>query len=94
MISAHPEEVPPEQARSAVSKGFGTVSKGVVPVYRHPLEGGDGRRATGVEVEAVSAQVNLGYRRNAADRAVKAACAAGAADLESVIRSALKRVGA
>jgi Holliday junction resolvasome RuvABC DNA-binding subunit len=47
-----------------------------------------------VEAEAVSALVNLGYRRNEAERAVKVACAAGAADIESVIRSALKRVGA
>ena len=65
-----------------------------VKLLKGAREGGDGRRATGVEVEAVSALVNLGYRRNEADRAVKAACAAGAADIESVIRSALKRVGA
>jgi Holliday junction DNA helicase RuvA len=65
-----------------------------VKLLKGAREGGDGRRATGVEAEAVSALVNLGYRRNEADRAVKAACAAGAADLESVIRSALKRVGA
>jgi Holliday junction DNA helicase RuvA len=54
----------------------------------------DGRRATGLEAEAVSALVNLGYRQNEAERAVKAACAAGATDIESVIRTALKRVGA
>lgn len=54
----------------------------------------DGRRATGLEAEAVSALVNLGYRRNEAERAVKAACAAGANDLEAVIRTALKRVAA
>jgi Holliday junction DNA helicase RuvA len=65
-----------------------------VKLLKGARDGGDGRRATGVEVEAVSALVNLGYRRSEADRAVKAACAAGAADLESVIRSALKRVGA
>jgi Holliday junction DNA helicase RuvA len=65
-----------------------------VKLLKGAREGGDGRRTTGVEAEAVSALVNLGYRRNEADRAVKAACAAGAADLESVIRSALKRVGA
>jgi Holliday junction DNA helicase RuvA len=65
-----------------------------VKLLKGAREAGDGRRATGVEAEAVSALVNLGYRRNEADRAVKAACAAGATDLESVIRSALKRVGA
>jgi holliday junction DNA helicase RuvA len=53
-----------------------------------------GRRAIGLEAEAVSALVNLGYRHNEAERAVKAACAAGASDLETVIRTALKRVGA
>ncbi len=52
----------------------------------------DGRRATGLEAEAVSALVNLGYRRNEAEHAVKAACAAGASDIEAVIRTALKRV--
>jgi holliday junction DNA helicase RuvA len=54
---------------------------------------GDGHRATGLEAEAVSALVNLGYRQSEAERAVKAACAAGASDLEAVIRTALKRVG-
>lgn len=53
-----------------------------------------GQPATGLEAEAVSALVNLGYRRNEAERAVRTACAAGASDLEAVIRSALKRVGA
>jgi len=53
----------------------------------------DSRRATGLEAEAVSALVNLGYRQNEAERAVKAACAAGASDIEAVIRTALKRVG-
>jgi len=53
---------------------------------------GNGRRATGLEAEAVSALVNLGYRRSEAERAVKAACAAGASDLEAVIRTALRRV--
>jgi Holliday junction DNA helicase RuvA len=50
------------------------------------------RAASGFEGEAVSALLNLGYRRNEAERAVKAACAAGANDLEAVIRTALKRV--
>jgi Holliday junction DNA helicase RuvA len=54
----------------------------------------DGRHATGLESEAVSALVNLGYRQNEAERAVKAARAAGANDIEAVIRTALKRVGA
>ena len=49
---------------------------------------------SGFEGEAVSALLNLGYRRNDAERAVKAACAAGANDLEAVIRTALKRVSA
>ncbi len=53
-----------------------------------------GRRATGLEAEAVSALVNLGYRRTEAEHAVKAACAAGAASLEAVIRGALTRVSA
>ena len=52
----------------------------------------DGRRASGLEAEAVSALVNLGYRQNEAERAVKVACAAGATDIETVIRTALKRV--
>ena len=52
----------------------------------------DGRRAVGLEAEAVSALVNLGYRHAEAERAVKAACAAGASNLEGVIRTALKRV--
>jgi Holliday junction DNA helicase RuvA len=54
----------------------------------------DGRQASGLESEAVSALVNLGYRQNEAERAVKVARAAGANDIEAVIRTALKRVGA
>jgi len=54
----------------------------------------DGRAASGLEAEAISALVNLGYRRNEAERAVQVACAAGAHDLEAVIRTALKRVTA
>ncbi|MBI3782201.1 MAG: Holliday junction branch migration protein RuvA [Deltaproteobacteria bacterium] len=46
----------------------------------------------GLESEAVSALVNLGYRQAEAERAVKAARAAGAADIAAVIRDALKRV--
>jgi holliday junction DNA helicase RuvA len=54
--------------------------------------GAGGRQATGLEAEATAALVNLGYRHNEAERAVKAAAAAGAGDLEAVIRTALKRV--
>lgn len=52
----------------------------------------DRRQVAGVEAEAVSALVNLGYRRNEAEHAVKVACAAGAHEIEAVIRTALKRV--
>ncbi len=65
-----------------------------VKLLKGARQGENGQRATGFESEAISALVNLGYRRSEAERAVKAACAAGAADLETVIRSALKRVGA
>jgi Holliday junction DNA helicase RuvA len=47
-----------------------------------------------VEAEAVSALVNLGYRAAEAEQAVAAAKAAGAEDLESLIRNALKRMAA
>ncbi|HVM96705.1 MAG TPA: Holliday junction branch migration protein RuvA [Candidatus Acidoferrales bacterium] len=47
---------------------------------------------SGLETEAVSALVNLGYRQAEAERAVKAARSAGAADIAAVIRDALKRV--
>jgi Holliday junction DNA helicase RuvA len=57
--------------------------------------GADGERsAGGVEGEAVSALVNLGYRHTEAERAVKAVWASGAADIETVIRGALKRLSA
>ncbi|MCK6556845.1 Holliday junction branch migration protein RuvA [Candidatus Binatia bacterium] len=49
---------------------------------------------TGVEAEAVSALVNLGYKRPDAERAVRTAAATGASDLEAIIRTALKRVTA
>lgn len=48
--------------------------------------------ARSVEAEAVSALVNLGYRRPEAETAAKAVAAAGAASLEDVIRGALKRL--
>jgi len=54
----------------------------------------DGQRVSGLDAEAVSALVNLGYRQSEAERAVKAAHAAGANDLEAIIRTALKRVSA
>jgi len=56
--------------------------------------GDGGPPATAMETEAISALVNLGYRRSEAERAVKGALADGAANIETVIRSALKRVGA
>jgi len=42
--------------------------------------------------EAISALVNLGYRRNEAERAVKSARAEGAQEIETLIRGALKRL--
>lgn len=51
-------------------------------------------RGGGLDAEAVSALVNLGYRPPEAERAVKATRAAGDEDLESVIRGALKRLSA
>ncbi|HUI25086.1 MAG TPA: Holliday junction branch migration protein RuvA [Candidatus Kryptonia bacterium] len=51
-------------------------------------------RANGLDAEAVSALVNLGYRRPDAEHAVKATRAAGDEDLESIIRGALKRLSA
>jgi Holliday junction DNA helicase RuvA len=65
-----------------------------VKLLKGERAGDGGQRVTGVEAEAVSALLNLGYRRSEAERAVKAAFAGGATDIESVIRSALKRVGA
>ncbi len=50
--------------------------------------------AAGLDAEAVSALVNLGYRRPEAERAVKAARTGGGEDLESTIREALKRLSA
>lgn len=53
-----------------------------------------GAAASGVDAEAISALVNLGYKRADAERAVKAAQAAGAEGIEPIIRAALKRVAA
>jgi len=52
-----------------------------------------GAAPNGIAAEAVSALVNLGYKRNEAERAVERA-AVSAAPLEEVIRSALKGLGA
>ena len=60
----------------------------------HKARTGAPARATGIEAEAASALVNLGYRRPDAERAVKAAVAAGGSDLERVIRDALRRLSA
>lgn len=45
------------------------------------------------EREALSALVNLGYRRVEAEKAVQWAVRAGESDLESIIRGALKKLG-
>lgn len=45
------------------------------------------------EREALSALVNLGYRRVDAERVVQSVVRAGESDLESIIRSALKKLG-
>lgn len=65
-----------------------------IKLVRSARTAAGGQAVTGLEGEAISALVNLGYRRNEAERAVKAACAGGASDLEAVIRTALKRVAA
>lgn len=57
----------------------------------HKARTGAPAPAQGVEAEAISALVNLGYRRPDAERAVKAA-AAESSDLERVIRDALRRL--
>jgi Holliday junction DNA helicase RuvA len=48
--------------------------------------------ARSIEAEAVSALVNLGYRRPEAETAAKAVVAGGATTLEDVIRGSLKRL--
>lgn len=48
--------------------------------------------ATPRDGEAVSALVNLGYRQLEAERAVRAAVAAGASELAEVIRQALRKL--
>ena len=49
-------------------------------------------RVAGVEAQALSALLNLGYRRADAERSVSAAHSAGEGELEAVIRGALKRL--
>ena len=48
--------------------------------------------AGAADAEAVSALVNLGYRQPEAERAVRAATAAGAKELAEVIRRALQKL--
>jgi Holliday junction DNA helicase RuvA len=60
----------------------------------HKARAGGAARPAGVEGEAVSALLNLGYRRADAERAVKAAAVAAGADLEKLIRDALRRLSA
>jgi len=50
------------------------------------------RAVTGVEDEAVSALINLGYKRPDAERAVKAAVKSGAPDFEAIIRTTLREL--
>jgi Holliday junction DNA helicase RuvA len=52
----------------------------------------DMRAADASDAEAVSALVNLGYRAPDAERAVRAAIAAGAGELADVIRKALQKL--
>ena len=51
-----------------------------------------GNGAGAADAEAVSALVNLGYRQPEAERAVRAATAAGAKELAEVIRRALQKL--
>ncbi len=55
-------------------------------------DGQGATRSDGVNTEAVSALVNLGYRRPEAEQAVNAARADGAEELSNVIRDALRRL--
>ncbi|MBI1813359.1 MAG: Holliday junction branch migration protein RuvA [Deltaproteobacteria bacterium] len=55
-------------------------------------DGQGASRSDGVNTEAVSALVNLGYRRPEAEHAVKAARADGVEELSGVIRDALRRL--
>jgi len=53
---------------------------------------GEGPLRTGVEAEATSALVNLGYRQAEAERAVREVVRRGTGDLAEVIRLSLKRL--
>jgi Holliday junction DNA helicase RuvA len=55
---------------------------------------GDGRTASGVEAEATSALVNLGYRQPQAEQAVRDVVRRGSTELVTVIREALQRLSA
>lgn len=65
-----------------------------VKLVRVAVEPSDQSRVGGLDAEAVSALVNLGYRRPDAERAVQAIRATGEHDLEGLIRGALKRLSA
>jgi len=54
----------------------------------------DGRSPGRLEAEAASALVNLGYRQNEAERAVRDVVGRGANDVAAVIRQALQRLSA
>ena len=56
--------------------------------------GGDGAERSGAEAEAISALVNLGYRRADAERVVREVARQGTADLADIIRLSLKRLSA
>ncbi len=70
----------------------------LVVELRDKIRGVTGNRSAesplsgGVDSEAVSALVNLGYKQLEAERAVKAARTAGATDIQSIIRDALRRI--
>jgi len=53
-----------------------------------------GRTTSGIETEAVSALVNLGYRGGHAEQVVREVVRGGATDLVAVIRQALQRLSA
>jgi Holliday junction DNA helicase RuvA len=55
---------------------------------------GDSRAADGVEAEAASALINLGYRPQQAEQAVREIVRGGTTDLVAVIRHALQRLSA
>jgi holliday junction DNA helicase RuvA len=56
--------------------------------------GGEGAERSGAEGEAISALVNLGYRRPDAERVVREVVRQGTTDLADIIRLSLKRLSA